>query len=112
MATVSPATFCYWSNSLRTEFDTDVYNWFRYAAADDARNGDMYGMQCLFRFYSYGLEKRFDALLFSDFQHYVIMDCEAGYNYGIEKLWAYVHFSKKKVELMPRVKEQLVRWLV
>ena len=109
---VSSATFCYWSNSLREEFDTDVYNWFRYEALNEARNGNMYGMQCLFRFYSYGLEKKFRADLFSDFQKYVLMDCEAGYDYGIEKLWAFVHYSKKRPEIDPRVKQHLVRWLV
>ena len=109
---VSPATFCYWSNSLRQEFDLDVYNWFRYDALNDARNGNMYGMQCLFRFYSYGLEKNFRADLFRDFQKYVLMDCEAGYEYGIEKLWSFVHYSKLHPEIDPRVRQYLVRWLV
>tara|TARA_R110002073_G_scaffold264089_1_gene427125 strand:- start:591 stop:923 length:333 start_codon:yes stop_codon:yes gene_type:complete len=109
---VAPATYCYWSNSLRTSFDLDVYNWFRYEAMNDARTGDMYGMQCLFRFYSYGLEKNFKSGIFQDFQEYVLMDCEAGNTYGIEKLWAFMHYSKRRPEVMPSIKEYLVRWLV
>jgi la-related protein 1 len=109
---VSAATYCFWSNSLRTKFDRDIYNWFCYDAQKDARNGSLYGMQCLFRFYSYGLETTFRADIFQDFQKYVVMDCEAGHTYGIEKMWSFLHYSKIKPEVTPTVRMYIVEWLV
>lgn len=106
------ARYCYLSNSLRVNFDTRLYNEFRYAAVQDARFGEMYGMQCLFRFYSYGLENRFDVNLFQDFQYYVCMDLNAGYRYGIEKLWAYIHYSGNKPELLEEIREALLDFIV
>lgn len=98
------ARFCYWSNELRTKFDRAEYIRFRDAALAEAHRGNMYGMQCLFRFYSYGLEVCFDASIFQEFQEMVLLDCMHGFTYGIEKFQAFLHYSKLNLEVMPELK--------
>ena len=102
------ARFCYWSNELRTKFNRAEYIRFRDNAVHEAKIGNMYGMQCLFRFYSYGLEVRFDSSIFQDFQDMVLLDCIHGYRYGIEKLQAFIQYSGMSLEVLPALKRYMM----
>ena len=69
-----------------------------------------YGLECLFRFYSYGLEKKFRPDIFKEFQQETIKDYEDGQLYGLEKFWAFLKYSRKRPEIMPKLGEALKKY--
>jgi la-related protein 1 len=69
-----------------------------------------YGLECLFRFFSYGLEKRFRVELYDDFQKETLRDYDEGQLYGLEKFWAFLKYSRKRPDIMPRLAEILKKY--
>ncbi|CAF4184464.1 unnamed protein product, partial [Rotaria sordida] len=78
-----------------------MYNEFKQYANEDTKidqrhMNELYGVECLFRFYTYDLEKHFRQHVFEDFQQETLCDHEAGQLYGLEKFLAFLKYSRQK----------------
>ena len=71
-------------------------------AREDAGAGNLYGYECLFRFFAYGLERRFRADLYDDFEVEVLSACSGpGRAYALEKFWSFHHYLPKGASQIP-----------